>query len=176
MKAYRISRSNFQTCALSKCCNPAVGGCGPECGDAGCRPPPSRPGPPSGQPRPGPGPGPGPGPAFKVKQRVREKTAEAEAEDSLGGANVPSLEEAFAALCYVLDQCIAICESKKFPDELMAHAGSQVPDLSPEEVKAALVPQAVAMLPSLKLAAAAALAEKTKQEEAVQEHLQMIDG
>ena len=154
----------------TECCNPAAGGCGPECGDAGCRPPPSRPGPPSGQP----GPGPGPGPAFKVKQRVREKTAEAEAEDSLGGANVPSLEEAFAALCYVLDQCIAICESKKFPDELMAHAGSQVPDLSPEEVKAALVPQAVAMLPSLKLAAAAALAEKTKQEEVVQEHLQMM--
>ena len=73
-----------------------------------------------------------------------------------------------------MDQCIAICESKKFPDELMAHAGSQVPDLSPEEAKAALVPQAVAMLPSLKLAAAAALAEKTKQEEAVQEHLQMM--
>lgn len=88
-------------------------------------------------------------------------------------SNVPSLEETFATLQYTVDQCIVICESKEFTDEVMAHAGGQFPDLSVGEVKAALVPQAVALLPGLKAAAAAALAEKTKQEEAVQEHLQV---
>jgi len=88
-------------------------------------------------------------------------------------SNVPSLEETFATLQYTVDQCIVICESKEFTDEVMAHAGGQFPDLTPTEIKAALVPQAVALLPGLKAAAAAALAEKTKQEEAVQEHLQV---
>ena len=87
--------------------------------------------------------------------------------------NVPSLEEAFATLQYTVDKCIGICESKEFTDEVMAHASAQFPDLSPSEIKAALVPQAVQLLPGLKAAAAAALAEKTKQEEAVQEHLQV---
>ena len=35
---------------------------------------------------------------------------------------MPSLEDAFATLQYTVDKCIDICESKEFPDEVMAHA------------------------------------------------------
>ena len=125
--------------------------------------------------RGGGGGGPPPPPAFKTKVRVQVHERTQEAEDDPGGGmnNVPSLEDAFATLQYTVDKCIDICESKEFPDEVMAHASAQFPDLSPSETKAALVPQAVELLPGLKAAAAAALAEKTKQEEAVQEHLQV---
>ena len=72
-----------------------------------------------------------------------------------------------------MDTCISICESKEFPDEVLLHASGQAAELSPSDLRAALVSQAAALLPGLRAAAAAALVAKTKQEEAVQEHLQV---
>lgn len=56
----------------------------------------------------------------------------------------------------------------------MAHASGQFPALPPSEIKETFVSQAVALLPGLKAAAAKALAEKTKQEEAIQERLKTM--
>lgn len=71
-------------------------------------------------------------PIFNIivpRQRVRERTREAAAEDDQSGGtgDGPSLEEAFAALEYTLDKCIAICDTKTFPDEVPHSNPNHIP-------------------------------------------------
>ena len=67
-----------------------------------------------------------------------------------------------------------MCESTDIPEEVQRHGEGQAPELTAQEVNAALRAQCAAMLPGLREAREAREREKTAEEERVQEQLRAI--